>query len=118
MNKTSLNNFRKHLFLLFLVGALTFFIFTNDSLAETDPSVFGIKQMAAAEKSGDIFILNGDGDVAIYDIKKKEFLASSVNTSPSRIDLLMPSPSGEYFAGVTINQLDLLISIYNTDNYL
>src|SRR3989338_7779292 len=74
MNKISLeSNFPKHLSLLFLVGALTFSFFILDSLAESGSPVSRIKQIAAAEKSGNIFILNGDSSVTVYDIEKKEF---------------------------------------------
>ncbi|KKU02985.1 MAG: hypothetical protein UX06_C0046G0001, partial [Candidatus Giovannonibacteria bacterium GW2011_GWA2_45_21] len=59
-----------------MAGALTFSFFILDSLAESDSPVSRIKQIAAAEKSGNIFILNGDSSVTVYDIEKKEFLVS------------------------------------------
>ena len=119
MNKTSLkNNFSTHLPLLFMAGALTFSFFILDSLAESDSPVSRIKQIAAAEKSGNIFILNGDSSVTVYDIEKKEFLVSPGKTTPRQTDFLAVSPSGEYFAGVTVNEFNLQVYVYNTKSYL
>jgi len=119
MNKISLeSNFQKHLSLLFLVGALTFSFFIPDSLAESDSPVSRIKQIAAAEKSGNIFILNGDNSVTVYDVEKKEFFVSSSKAVPRQTDFLVASPSGEYFAGVAMNEFNLQVYVYNTKSYL
>ena len=119
MNKISLeSNFPKYLSLLFLAGALTFSFFIQDSLAESDSPVSRIKQIVAAEESGNIFILNGDNSVTVYDIEKKEFFVSPGKTAPRQTDFLVASPSGEYFAGVTINEVNLQVYVYNTKSYL
>ena len=121
MNKNEIslgNNFIKHLSLLSLIGALTFSFFTHDSLAESDSPVSRIKQIVAAEESGDIFILNNDNSVTIYDIQKKEFLVPSAKNTPYETGLLVVSPSGEHFAGITVNEFNLLVRVYDTKSYL
>lgn len=119
MNKISLeNNFVRYISLLFIFGALVLTFPAYDSLAENDSPVSRIKQIAVAEKSGDVFVLNGDGTVAIFDSEKKEFLASPGKTTPRKTDFLAVSPSGEYFAGITVNQFNTSVYVYDTKSYL
>ena len=107
-------------FLLLAIVSVTF-LFVGSSSAQTLDPIFQISRVAVSELGSNIFVLNGDSTISIYDADKEVFSISR-KTIPipfsGAVFSIIVAPSGNYFATVAANNNNFFLSVFETQSFI
>lgn len=103
---------------ILLSGAIFYVIIPRLARAETLSPVSEAKDIVVAEDSGNVFILNGDGTISIYDPKNNVFILARAplsGTEGLEIVSLVASRSGKYVVALAVDAITIRAVLYDIE---
>lgn len=102
--------------------AICYLLFAHKIFAQGVSSSFMLKQIEVAGDTGNVFFLNHDGKIGVYDISSEKLSVASAGSIPAfynqPMDAFIISPSGKRFAALLLGDSLIRVALYDTTSFL